>query len=96
MKICLLVDFLVQADHRVKSKKKNEDEYVPGLLNMKVTVIPVVTGALGTDTKVLVREDIGLRNKRTSGDNPNYGFVKIGQNTKKSPGDLKVLLLLKF
>ncbi len=28
-------------------------------------------------------------NKRTSGDHPNYSVIKIGQNTKKSPGDLR-------
>ena len=32
-----------------------------------------------------------LRNKRTSGDHPNYSIVEIGQNTKKSPGDLRRL-----
>ena len=35
---------------------------------MKVTVILIVIGALGTTTKRLVQ---GLRNKRTSGDHPN-------------------------
>ena len=30
----------------------------------------------------------GLGNKRTSGDHPNYGIIKISQNTEKSPGDL--------
>ena len=33
----------------------------------------------------------GVGNKRTSGDHPNYSMVKIGQNTKKSLGDLKRL-----
>ena len=28
----------------------------------------------------------GLGNKRTSGDHPNKGIIKIGQNTEKSPG----------
>ena len=31
----------------------------------------------------------GLENKRMSRDHPNYGIVKIGQNTEKSPGDLR-------
>ena len=31
----------------------------------------------------------GLENKRTSGDHPNYNIVAIGQNTEKSPGDLR-------
>ena len=29
---------------------------------------------------------------KTSGDHPNFGIIKIGQNTEKSPGDLKDLL----
>ena len=32
-----------------------------------------------------------LRNKRTSGDHPNYNIVDIGRNTKKTPGDLRRL-----
>ena len=31
----------------------------------------------------------GLRNKRTSGDHPNYYIIVISQNTEKSPGDEK-------
>ena len=33
----------------------------------------------------------GLENKRTSGDYPNYYIIEIGQNTEKSPGDLRRL-----
>ena len=36
----------------------------------------------------------GLRNKRTSGDYPNYSIVETGQNTKKSHGDLKRLVVI--
>ena len=32
-----------------------------------------------------------LENKRTSGDFPNDNIMKIGQNTKKSPGILRKL-----
>ena len=32
-----------------------------------------------------------LRNKRTSGDYLDYSNIKIGQNTEKSPGDLRKL-----
>ena len=32
-----------------------------------------------------------LGNKRISGNYPNYSIIKIGQNTKKSPGDLRKL-----
>ena len=37
------------------------------------------------------KETGGLENNRTSGDCPDYGIVKIGQNTEKSPGDLRRL-----
>ena len=33
----------------------------------------------------------GRRNKRTSGDHPNYSIFEIGQNTGKSPRDLRGL-----
>ena len=33
----------------------------------------------------------GSGNKRTCGNHPNYRFIKIGQNTKKNPGDLRRL-----
>ena len=36
-------------------------------------------------------ETVGLGNKRTSGDHPNDSIIKIGQNTEKSPGDLRKL-----
>ncbi len=55
---------------------------------MKVKFIPVVNGALGTVTKILVQ---GLARLATSGDNPNYSIVEISQNTEKSPGDLRRL-----
>ena len=32
-----------------------------------------------------------LANKRMSGDHPNYSIIKIGQNTEKSPDDLRRL-----
>ena len=56
------------------------------LWNMKMTVIPIVIGVLGTVTKGLVKELGGLGKKRTS-------FIKIGQNTEKSPGDLRRLAI---
>ena len=35
----------------------------------------------------------GLGNKRTNGDHPNDSIIKIGQNTEKSPGDLRSLVV---
>ena len=47
-----------------------------------MTVIPIVTGKLGTRTG-------GLGNKRTSGDHQDFSIIKISQNTELSPGDFK-------
>ena len=42
------------------------------------------------DNPQRINEETGrLGNKRTSRDNPDYGIIKIGQNTEKSPGDLR-------
>ena len=32
----------------------------------------------------------GVGNRRTRGDNQNYCFVEVGQNTETIPGDLKL------
>ena len=37
------------------------------------------------------KQTVGLGNKTTSGDYPNYYIIENGQNTEKSPGDLKRL-----
>ena len=34
-----------------------------------------------------------LGNNRTTGDHPNYCIIGIGQNTEKSPGDLRRLVV---
>ena len=58
---CHLVDFVIPADCRVKIKENKRDKYLDlarelkSLWNMKVTVIPIVIGALGTVSKGLER-----------------------------------------
>ena len=58
---CRTVDFAVPADHRFKLKEfEKRDKYLDlsrelkNLWNMIMTIIPIVTGALGTVTKGLV------------------------------------------
>ena len=63
------------------------------LLNMKMTMIPIVIGALGTVTKVLVQEPGGYGNNRMSQDHPHQRVIEISQNTEKSPGDMLSLNL---
>ena len=55
--------------------------------NLKMTIIPIVIGVLGTVTKGLAQgqEDLEIK------DCPNYSIVEIGQNTENSPGDLRRL-----
>ena len=70
-KTCGIVDFAVPADHRVKLKEsEKKDKYLDlarelnELWNMKVTIIPIVIGALGTVTKEMAK---GLDDLETKG-----------------------------
>ena len=60
-RICKIVDFAVPADHRIKLKECEKDKYLnfarelKKLWNMKLTVIPIVTGAFATVTKGLLK-----------------------------------------
>ena len=54
-------------------------------------VIPIVIGALGRITKSIGTGTERLGKKRTSRDHPNYSIVELGQNTKKSPENLRRL-----
>ena len=49
---------------------------------MRVTVIPIITSALGTIPKGLKRE-----NRRMNRVYPNYSIIKISQITEMSPED---------
>ena len=90
------MNFAVPADHRVKEKEsEKKDKYLDlarelkKLWNMKVTI---VIGALGSYRRI-IKGTGGLGNKRTSGDHPNYCIIETGQNTKKSPGDLRIIVV---
>ena len=59
---CKIVDFAVLADHRIKLKEcEKRDKYLDlamelkKLWNRQVTIIPIVIGAFGTVTKVLLK-----------------------------------------
>ena len=68
-KICKIVDFAVPVDHRMilkESEKKDKcldlARELKKLWNMKVTIVPIVIGALGTITKRLLKglEDLEI------------------------------------
>ena len=61
-RFCKIVDFVVPADHRINPKVcEKKDKYLDlarelkTLRNMKVTIVPIVTGAFGTITKGLLK-----------------------------------------
>ena len=60
---------------------------------MKVTIVPIVIGAIGTITKVILKglEDMGIW--RTGRDYPNDSIAKNGQHPETSPGDLRRLAI---
>ena len=58
---------------------------------MKVTIISIVIDAFGTVTIGLSKGTGVLGSWRASEDHPNYTIVENGQNTEKTPGDLRRL-----
>ena len=61
-RICKIIDFAVPEDNRInwkESEKKDKyldlDRELKKLWNMKVTIVPIVIGALGTVTKGLLK-----------------------------------------
>ena len=58
---------------------------------MKEMLIPAVIGALGKVSKGLDEEAGRVGNRRMNRQNSKYSIVKIGQNTVKSPGDMRRL-----
>ena len=82
------MDFDLTADQRVKSKEREKkDKYLDlareqqKILNIRVTVILIVIGELGTTRKRIGKEIGRFGNKRTSGDHPDSNIFQIGHNT---------------
>ena len=60
---------------------------------MKVTIVPIVIGALGTITKGLLKGLEDLEVWWMGRDYPNDNIAKNGQNPETSPGDLRRLVV---
>ena len=78
--------------HQIKNKRKQKMGHVLGicqrtkrkLWNMRVMVIPIVIGALGT-----VSKSLGEILKSGELIHSDYNSVRNGQNTEKSRGDMR-------
>ena len=84
------MEFAVPADHRIKLKKsEKKHKYLDlarelkMLWNKKVTIKQIY--------KRIIKGTGGLVGRRTYRDHPNYNIIENGQNTQKSPGDLRIL-----
>ena len=88
-----MVDFVASADHRVKIKEnEKKDKYLDFIRVLKRLWIIKVTVIPPWDSSQKIGKGTGrLENKGTCGDHSDLRIIKIGQNTEKSPGDLKWL-----
>ena len=79
---------------KIKESEK-KDKYLGlirelnNLWNMRVVVVAIVIVAFGTVPKGSEKEVGRVENRRRNGDHSDYKIVDIGQNTQKSPGDLR-------
>ena len=93
-----IVDFAIPTDHRVKLKEieKKEMYYdfarqLKKLWIVKVMVIPIVIGTLGTVSKGLI---LGLEDLKIRGwAETIQTTIEIGQKTEKNPRDLRRLVV---
>ena len=84
---CRKVDFAVPADHRVKLNEHEERNKYQDiarepkkLWNMKMTVISIPTGTLGTIPQSIIKETGRIRNQMLRRDHPDCSISKIGKN----------------
>ena len=98
-----LVDLAVPAKHRVKIKERGKRKrYLDHARELtkrwkiRVTVITMVVKCALNGPHRLGKGTGRFRNQMASGDHPNYIILGIGQNTEKSPGELRDLLPLRL
>ena len=83
-KICRIVEFSVPADHRVKHKESEKrDKYLDLARELKVKLILIVIGALGTVTKGLIQELEDLKIRWRVGTIQTTGLLKSARILRK-------------
>ena len=97
-RICKIVDFAVPADHRINLKEyERKDKYLDLARKLKRTMENEGDDCANCDwcfwnsKETIIKGPGGLGSWQTSGDHPNDNIIEGGQNTEKSPGDLRRL-----
>ena len=93
-----MVDLAVPANHRIKLKEcEKNDKYLDLARELKKTMKHEGDNNTNCDwsfwysNQRIIKVTGGLGILRMSGDHPNYSIIENGQNTEKSPGDLRRL-----
>ena len=90
------MDFTVPADHRVKLKEsEKKDKYLNFVREVKKNAEHESNSYRCSwyNHQKFGQRTGGLQNKKTSEEDSNYKIAAIGQNTEKSPGDLRRLVV---
>ena len=92
------MDFAFPVDQRIKLKdSEKKDKYCDLAKELKKTaehesnVYTNYNWCSWYSHQMIIKATGGLGNKRTRGDHLNYYTIEIGQNTEKSPGELRRL-----
>ena len=93
------MDFTVQADHKIKLKKcEKKDKYFDLTRELKKKTMGHESDdctncewCFWHGNKRIIKGPGRLGSWWTSGDHPNDSIIEDGQNTEKSPGDLRRL-----
>ena len=83
-------DTIKQVEMKEKIKK-GYLRWTRKLLETKLCSRNLIKGINTWAEDIIIKGTGGLGNRRTSGDHPNYYIIENGQNTEKSPGDLRRL-----
>ena len=101
-KTCKIVDFAVPADHRLKFQESDmKDKFLDLVKELKKKTVEHESANYTNcnwyfwySPRRIDTRTGGLGNKWTKEDHPNYSIIKFGQNTEKSPGDLRKLAVI--
>ena len=85
----IIIMIIIEEESEKRDKYQDIAREPKKLWSMKVTVIVIVIDTLGTVTKRFDTVTRGLGNKKTSGENPNSSFTKIGLNIEERPWRLE-------